>query len=508
MSFLKSGLDALLGQTLQRLDLDDAAQLTPEMVQRLEPQALLDLGQQSGLEIAASVDSKEAAERIWLALQPAMSGNAASEHPEPSEEVAREIPWGYGQDRVTGIAVDPNRLYIYWEVTDEAIKEARRGLGADRDQAWLNLRVYDITGRLFDGTNAHGYIDEKVGREDRQWFLDLGKPGSDAIVELGMKSPEGYFVKIARSGRVEFPRWGTPATGAPEWMTVRVKSNGFDLENAGHSAPSNSESAGAPASGAAPEVRTDHTTGEFAPYVPQMEREAAAADFNSYSQEWVEHVEHISTARSHTWERESGSWSWTSGPYRYSVSMPGAVTERFVGDRQVHRIGERIHVVYGPWEVVIRGIGAHMEKTVLGRWETFRSWVTEEGGETTSVIEGEPGMVPGSSDRLLAGASERRWSAGSESRLGGASETWLIGASERRLAGASEYSYLAASERMLRGASERVSRGASERLLQGASEQRLAGASERLHGGASEKLAGGASERHFPPLPPKPGQKP
>jgi hypothetical protein len=33
-----------------------------------------------------------------------------------------QIPWGYGQDRVTAMVVDPERLYVYWEVTDEAIE--------------------------------------------------------------------------------------------------------------------------------------------------------------------------------------------------------------------------------------------------------------------------------------------------------------------------------------------------------------------------------------------------
>ena len=39
----------------------------------------------------------------------------------------QDIPWGYGQDRVTGMVVDPDRLYVYWEVTDDAI--ARRAPG-------------------------------------------------------------------------------------------------------------------------------------------------------------------------------------------------------------------------------------------------------------------------------------------------------------------------------------------------------------------------------------------
>jgi len=61
-------------------------------------------------------------------------------------------------------------------------------------------------GRLFDGTNAHSYFDHRVERHERQWFFGIDKPTSATCVELGLKSDEGYFVKIVRSGRVEFPR--------------------------------------------------------------------------------------------------------------------------------------------------------------------------------------------------------------------------------------------------------------------------------------------------------------
>src|SRR5947209_1470559 len=81
--------------------------------------------------------------------------------PTESEGEARDpgiehIPWGYDHDRITAMVVDPNRLYVYWELTDPAIERARRALGPAGKEAWLNLRIYDITGRIFDGTNAHG----------------------------------------------------------------------------------------------------------------------------------------------------------------------------------------------------------------------------------------------------------------------------------------------------------------------------------------------------------------
>src|SRR5262245_55986209 len=138
-----------------------------------------------------------------------------------SEAMPRDIPWGYGYDRITAMAVDPARLYVYWELTDDAIAGARAGLGGAGDRAWLNVRVYDITGRLFDGTNAHSYFDHRVERHERQWFFGIDKPTSTACAEIGLKSEEGFFVKIARSGRVEFPRNEPSGDGTVEWLSVR-----------------------------------------------------------------------------------------------------------------------------------------------------------------------------------------------------------------------------------------------------------------------------------------------
>ena len=157
---------------------------------------------------------------------------------EPAQvETPATIPWSYGYNRVTGMAVDPDRLFAYWEVTNDAMERARKELGPAGKHAWLNLRIYDTTDRIFDGTNAHSYFDHGVERSDRHWFFHVGKPSSSAFVEVGMKSSEGYFVKIARSGRVEFPRKEPAPWGEPEWLSVRSMMG--PIEHAGRGAQPN-----------------------------------------------------------------------------------------------------------------------------------------------------------------------------------------------------------------------------------------------------------------------------
>src|SRR5215831_17965296 len=205
-------LEDLLRRTRPEL-IAQARRIGLRGVHRLSKAALAAQIQQAGRQRAVSEEEpvpQNTHHKFDLGLPPG----------EPREQ-ARDIPWGYGQDRVTAMAIDPERLYVYWEVTDEAIAQAREDLGAGGRDAWLNLRVYDVTNRLFDGTNAHHYFDHSVARTDRQWFFFIGRASSTVVVEIGLKSKEGYFVRVARSGRADFPRRDTGSPGRVEWLTVR-----------------------------------------------------------------------------------------------------------------------------------------------------------------------------------------------------------------------------------------------------------------------------------------------
>jgi hypothetical protein len=408
------------------------------------------------------------------------------------EEVV--VPWGYGVDRIRAMAVDPERLFVYWEITDEAIARAREQLGPEGPRASLALRVYDVSGRIFDGTNAHGSFDHVVSREDRQWFFEIGKPSSEACLEVGLRSDDGRFLRIARSGRVEFPPRVSRPPRRPAWLTVRA----WDGQ-AHPSADPCPDRAGGGESAAPEPVFGDVEAGVEAWGEPP--RLVGGAEGGPVVG-WIERRLPEGTdeeIRVRRWEG-SGSWSsWEAGPFRQELDAPDAITESFSGGTRFYRVGGRTHIVYGPWEVVIRGLAAYRRRAVLSRWEIHRSWVSEEGHEVKRTTPVGGTLMAGSSAALRPGASERRWRAGSELRLGGASELLWMGASERRLGGASERMYQAASEWRLRGASERRFRGASERLYRGASEQVSRGASERLYRGASERLHRGASERRRRP---------
>jgi uncharacterized protein len=437
---------------------------------------------------------------------------------------SRQIPWGYGRDRLTAIAIDPDRLFLYWEVRDEALDAGRQQLGPAGARGSLVLRVYDTSGRIFDGDNAHSYFDQDVQRSDRQWFCSVGKPGSSVHVELGLRTPDGRFLKLVRSGRVDFPRRDPAPWRPPEWMRVvshtgeivsretpyiggsggaggsnRATSNGAGFH---HDALG---SEGSSAGGIGAGFESTITTSGFES-IEYDSYEVRQFDFERYETDtgWqVDPVDPSAVYRMVTlswqelgmgvtmWESGPSESSWQGGPFSYPTEVIVPAVERHEGAPQVYRSGEQVRVLHGPWQVVIRGINAHSSRQLLARWEVHRSWLS-----VTTRAEGAGAAALAPDVRSPTGASER-FMAASELRLRGASEVFFLGASERRLGGASETRFLAASQWIARGASERRLQGASEWRLMGASEQRLKGASERRLAGASERRLQGASERRI-----------
>ena len=393
------------------------------------------------------------------------------------ESPVAQIPWGFGQNRITAMVVDPRRMYAYWEVRDDAIEAARKALGPGGPGSWLNLRVYDISGRIFDGTNAHSYFDVEVDRHDRQWFFEIGKPTSTHCVEIGVKSSEGYFQKIARSGRVDLPRAEPSAPGPIEWLSVHEITDEIGAPVPGapqgrphapaavHRVPQTAHLAGSLAEG-------EHWVAEDVSALREWVALSGWETHDLWHTEWVGghgRLEWFAGGQRFEWVGPLVHTSWESGLFATPVEAPGIVEERHEGPVVIQKLGDKTRILYGPWQVVIRGLGGHAEGRVLGRWEVRKSWVTSVGfevqGGTLRWSAAAPCVAeaPGGSESLALGASERRWMVGSEVRLAGASEVFR--------AGASEFRYLGASEMLLGGASERG--GASEGRLGGASETKV-----------------------------------
>ncbi len=147
-----------------------------------------------------------------------------------------ELQRTYGEDRIVLMTRDPFVVHAYWEATPPRL---------DREKAWfgwnskLCVRIYDITGVQFDGRNAVGYFDQEVFERAGNWYFDLGRPSHSFCADLGLLSPEGRFLTLARSNYVTMPRDGVSDAVDDEWMLVDEEfwklygSHGFQGSSAG-----------------------------------------------------------------------------------------------------------------------------------------------------------------------------------------------------------------------------------------------------------------------------------
>lgn len=131
-----------------------------------------------------------------------------------------EFPSGYGDHKIVLLVRDPWWLYAYWEVRREEEENAIRAIRAKGLTPLKSiLRVYDVTGLVFDGTNAHASFDIDLHSNANNWYIDVGQPNRSFVVEIGIVASDGSFHPLCRSNQVTTPRYGMSEVLDEEWMT-------------------------------------------------------------------------------------------------------------------------------------------------------------------------------------------------------------------------------------------------------------------------------------------------
>jgi hypothetical protein len=393
------------------------------------------------------------------------------------------------------MARDPYWLFVYWEITDEALARAREQAGSPR--SGCVLRVYDTTYQVFNGLNANSYFDIPVDRAANNYYIHVGRPASVFHVDFGVKNGD-RFVPAVRSGAVETPRDSVSSEPGSEWRTVDPD---WSYRPYRHRYVPKPVVLGAGGGGGAatfgiPQGDLDRFLGALVGE-GWTRTEWSITEMGGRLVRWVRWAG--------PWKSEHWAWSLV-GPFSFA-----RVEVTMQAERRVVRFEQGERVVFGPWRVTITGIETGGGRRVLDQWAMRASWLTEEGSVKVfsdvtvyRIMQGYRAWVipmgsevrlareAWSSEALRVGASEWRWIGGSEIWLGGASETFFRGASETLFLGASETVLLGASETLFAGASGWLFMGASGAM--GSSEVLLGGASEKLQAGASEAPYLGASE--------------
>ncbi|MEK6732605.1 MAG: DUF4912 domain-containing protein [Candidatus Omnitrophota bacterium] len=131
-----------------------------------------------------------------------------------------ELPSYGSASRITLIAKDPFWIYAYWEIADSSVEDVRRKLGGSLDETRFVVRMYDVTCRDFNGSNANHWFDIEVGRYSTNWYISLWNDNVSYVGEIGIVHNSGRFFPMARSNFVHTPRSSSSNRFEEIWMDL------------------------------------------------------------------------------------------------------------------------------------------------------------------------------------------------------------------------------------------------------------------------------------------------
>jgi hypothetical protein len=153
-----------------------------------------------------------------------------------SAKVPKDLPAGYGKDRIVAMVRDPYWLHCYWELTRHAIQRAEAALGQEWHIAKPILRLLDVSSRDTTSTSEAILRDIDIHGGCNNWYIDVNNPPCSYRVDIGYLARSGRFYVLARSNVVTTPRAGVSDVLDENWSDIDAKkadriyamSGGFD----------------------------------------------------------------------------------------------------------------------------------------------------------------------------------------------------------------------------------------------------------------------------------------
>ncbi len=132
----------------------------------------------------------------------------------PSVDRLREVCWELGtrfpspftNDHVVFSVVHPRLGYLHWHMRDASVERLKAERGDAFHGAVPVVRVYDVTDILFDGFNAHAFLDLDAGALSGKHYLPIHDLERVLLAEAGFRLRDGGFHALARSSPVAFDR--------------------------------------------------------------------------------------------------------------------------------------------------------------------------------------------------------------------------------------------------------------------------------------------------------------
>ncbi len=153
-----------------------------------------------------------------------------------SAKVPRDLPAGYGKDRIVVMVRDPYWLHCYWELTHNAIQRAEAALGQEWHTSRPILRLLDVTGNDTSSASERVLRDIDIHGGCNNWYIDVSTPPRSYRIDIGYLARSGRFYVVARSNVVTTPRAGVSDVIDENWADIDVSkaeriyamSGGFD----------------------------------------------------------------------------------------------------------------------------------------------------------------------------------------------------------------------------------------------------------------------------------------
>jgi hypothetical protein len=142
-----------------------------------------------------------------------------------SAKVPKELPKGYGKDRIVCMVRDPYWLHTYWELTRHAVQRAEAALGQNWHGAKPILRLVHVVTSETTSSSESILRDIEIHGGCNNWYIDVPSPPRSYRVDIGYLAKTGQFFILARSNIVTTPRAGMSDVIDENWAD-------FDFEKA------------------------------------------------------------------------------------------------------------------------------------------------------------------------------------------------------------------------------------------------------------------------------------
>jgi hypothetical protein len=116
------------------------------------------------------------------------------------DEGLPSLPDGYGETKIVLLPIDPNFIYVYWDIPNEDREKLRQQGGKQ-----LALRVCDVTEIDLDTQDPYSVEFYECDELAREWHISVPMSDRDYLVEIGYITNDQRWLLLARSLHVRVP---------------------------------------------------------------------------------------------------------------------------------------------------------------------------------------------------------------------------------------------------------------------------------------------------------------